>query len=141
MKMVNTKSLIFLIDDDEIDTFVHRKVLSMLGFENILSFRFVTDAMLFLKTSSRLPQLILINKYDPALMNSERFMQYQESESGLNGLMSYYLKPKDCDLEFNLGKPENINFSGVPSFNKMKIYLDLKFFKQHEIKIATEKAA
>lgn len=77
--MINIKNnrLIILIDDNEVDNFITKKILESCGATNILIFESTTDALDYFKQTVDAPQLILLDRYLP-MMNGFEFMDELE---------------------------------------------------------------
>lgn len=65
--------LVLLIDDNEIDNFVNRKILENCGASNILIFENPVTALQYLEQTTDIPQLILLDINLP-LMNGFEFL-------------------------------------------------------------------
>jgi|ERR1035437_7535782 CheY-like chemotaxis protein len=69
---------VFLIDNNEIDNFVHRKLLQKISDDiNVLTFLSATNALEYLKANKILPQVILLNLHLP-IYDGFQFLEYYE---------------------------------------------------------------
>lgn len=75
MAKTNRKNLnsALLIDDNEIDNFLHRKILENCGATNILTFESTITALEYLTLTTNIPQLILLDINFP-IMNGFEFL-------------------------------------------------------------------
>lgn len=64
---------ILLIDDNEIDNFIHRKILESCDATNILAFESTIAALQYLENTTIIPQLILLDINFP-IMNGFEFL-------------------------------------------------------------------
>jgi len=64
---------VLLIDDNEIDNFLHRKILENCGVTNILTFESTPAALQYLENTTIIPQLILLDINFP-IMNGFEFL-------------------------------------------------------------------
>lgn len=71
---------VMLIDDDEIDNFINRKVLEQYGITDIISFKSVSPALSYLKKTDVKYQLILTDIYLPMIDGFEFIDKFNELE-------------------------------------------------------------
>lgn len=111
--MIKLKSVI-LIDNNEIDNFINRKILEHYGITNIISFKNPSEALSFLKTTVEKYQLILVDVYLPMIDGFEFIDKF--NELGLNKtqgeivILSTSMNP----VHLNKAKEMNIAFIDKP---------------------------
>ena len=71
---------VILIDDNEIDNFINRKILENYGVTNILTFTSANDALSYLKQSAGSPELILLDLYMPVMNGFEFIDEFKKLE-------------------------------------------------------------
>lgn len=80
-KEIRTKlESVLLIDDNEIDNFINRKVLENYGVKNILIFRSTIEGLNYLKKTKAPPQIILLEIYLPIMSGLEFLDMFKNLE-------------------------------------------------------------
>jgi CheY-like chemotaxis protein len=80
-KEIRTKlESVLLIDDNEIDNFINRKVLENYGVKNILIYTSAIEALNYLKKTKDPPKIILLEIYLPIMSGLEFLDKFWELE-------------------------------------------------------------
>ena len=105
---------VILIDDNDIDVFVNRKILENYGITDITSFKKVNDALLYLKETKNQYHLILIDVYLPIINGFEFIDKFNELElyktQGEIGVLTASVNPLDKEIALK----KNIMFMEKP---------------------------
>lgn len=78
--LMNKINSVMLIDNNEIDNFINRKILENSGIKNILSFNNTITALIHLRNETKKYDLILIDIYFPVLDGFEFIDSFNRSE-------------------------------------------------------------
>jgi CheY-like chemotaxis protein len=73
-------NLVLLIDNNEIDNFIHRKILERCGASNILTFESTITALEYLTLTTDIPQLILLDINFPEMNGFEFLDEFRKLE-------------------------------------------------------------
>lgn len=71
---------VLLIDDNEIDNFLHRKILESCGATSILTFECTTTALEYLEQTTNIPKLILLDINFPIMDGFEFLDKFRKLE-------------------------------------------------------------
>lgn len=71
---------VLVIDDNEIDNFIHSKILENCGVKNILAFESAINALEYLSQTTDIPQLILVDINFPLMDGFEFLDKFKKLE-------------------------------------------------------------
>ena len=114
----DTLSSVILIDNNEIDNFVNAKLLEYYGVTTICAFTNIKNALVHLKETNVMYQLILVDLYMPMASRIEFIDQFHKLElqnkHGKILLLSAFFSPLDIEMAGRKGvkfinKPLTVN--------------------------------
>jgi response regulator RpfG family c-di-GMP phosphodiesterase len=102
-KMLKNKlESVLLIDDNKIDNFINRKVLEDQGVKNIITHTNTIDALNYLKETTDIPQIILLEMYLPIMDGLGFLNKFWKSEFARKPtnifILSCSINPADLEM-------------------------------------------
>lgn len=108
-KLKNLNSVL-LIDDNEIDNFISRKILENCGVTNILTFESAITALQYLEQTTAIPELILLDINFPIMDGFEFLDKLRKLEIAQHQLNTFILSATSNPDDINKAKEKCSGF-------------------------------
>lgn len=124
---------VLLIDDNEIDNFINRKILENYGATNILTFESTVTALEYLTQTKDIPQLILLDINFPVMNSFEFLDKFRELEIGQHSIDIVILSATSNPADIKKANQKCSGFiSKFLTVEKLLAQLEKKQLKQHK---------